>query len=481
MLDLKLVDVRKLSLRRFAALSAMNVKVTEKFDGVKCTLYRNTKPFDPNDCASNWVISYKSNIISPFEFDGIENFEQVHNESIGTSQWSLVYRHLQRAHQFCKTIPCDTEFFVEFVMKKPTLTRDYETTGSMFLLGYATNVHPIINQFRFTSPNKLFETARLDEFAMKLNLQRPPILHEGSIGDIANFMTRFDKLRSCLGGIAEGIVIETKAGERFKLVVADQYDKMVRTEKKDRWRLEALAETEYWANIKRKAEFRVRETITNCIDSFKWLSHISKSCYGFTVDIENACKTTLQIQDDLFLTCKIALEREVAILNSEGNRIDSLGVFVMAGKPIHQGHWAIIKKAARECEGIVVFVSTGDRDGISGDKMLRVWEFLLPHLPANVMVRFCASPFIEAQRNLEVWIEKLGSKAVTVYCGDETERWSLAGCAVQTSSRALIPISGTELRNALKIGDRAKFVNGLPEVLSSTERDLYWELLTHND
>ena len=42
-----------------------NFTVEEKADGTKLTLYRNDRPFNPNDYTKNWIVAYKNQIIWP--------------------------------------------------------------------------------------------------------------------------------------------------------------------------------------------------------------------------------------------------------------------------------------------------------------------------------------------------------------------------------------------------------------------------------
>ena len=48
------------------------VVVTEKTDGTKLTLIRNSANYSKN-WQDNWIVSYKNNILNPEDFSGVDN------------------------------------------------------------------------------------------------------------------------------------------------------------------------------------------------------------------------------------------------------------------------------------------------------------------------------------------------------------------------------------------------------------------------
>lgn len=74
-----------------------------------------------------------------------------------------------------------------------------------------------------------------------------------------------------------------------------------------------------------------------------------------------------------------------------------IGIVPMAAKPLHAGHWNIIKAASEECDIVYLLVSgksrTSDDITITGEQMGEIWmKILKGYLPNNVKLSFTASP-----------------------------------------------------------------------------------------
>ena len=75
-----------------------------------------------------------------------------------------------------------------------------------------------------------------------------------------------------------------------------------------------------------------------------------------------------------------------------------IGLVPMAAKPYHAGHHWLVKKAAKENDKIIVFVSISDRvrkgeQPVYGKDMQRVWkQELEPIMPGNTEVRYGGAP-----------------------------------------------------------------------------------------
>ena len=138
MLDISIKPLLKVVNKPAKALGFIkkHIVAVEKIDGTKLTLIRNDLPFDPRDYSKNWIVSYKGNVIYPSEFFGLEGRDsEIKESAIGASQYKFVHDHLRKIHPRTASIPCDTEFFVEFVQNKPTVTRDYCVKHGLFLVG----------------------------------------------------------------------------------------------------------------------------------------------------------------------------------------------------------------------------------------------------------------------------------------------------------------------------------------------------------
>ena len=70
-----------------------------------------------------------------------------------------------------------------------------------------------------------------------------------------------------------------------------------------------------------------------------------------------------------------------------------IALIPMSAKPYHKGHDLLVRLASRECDEVRLFVSTSDRDNVSGEAMQQVWdEHIEPSLPDNVYVEYGGSP-----------------------------------------------------------------------------------------
>ena len=118
--------------------------IEEKFDGTKLTLFRNNEDYDSKDYTKNWIVAYKNSILHPNDFSSGSS-KKAKEQGIGMSQYRLVHEHLKKNNRSLKSIPKNTEFFVEFLMRKATLTRDYDNKHSMILIGYLNMIFGLHN------------------------------------------------------------------------------------------------------------------------------------------------------------------------------------------------------------------------------------------------------------------------------------------------------------------------------------------------
>ena len=128
MLDISILNIDKAK-KQIVGLLDIPVIVTEKTDGVKITIVRNNNDKSDN-WKDNWIVSYKGNVIHPEDFSGVdpETEKQSLSSSIGVTQFKKIFNILEQANlkKSIKEIPKNTELFFEFLMRKPTLTRQYK-------------------------------------------------------------------------------------------------------------------------------------------------------------------------------------------------------------------------------------------------------------------------------------------------------------------------------------------------------------------
>lgn len=284
MLDISILNADKVKDKE-SFLNADYV-VTEKFDGTKLTLWRNGNEWN-SDYRMNWVLAYKNQVLLPEEFEST-NIHKTKKHSLGISQYALVFKHLEKVHNATKTIPINTEFFIEFIQNKLTTTRDYSKKHDLFLIAWTPSKAEISGGIIKTSPIGFFQTG-LADYAKILEISIPPVVFEGSFKSTSTIekgiknkklKKTFDDLKkefndkpyetvkaiflnfeSSLGGKTEGVVLENRNGEFFKFVQSDQYDKSARFARKEKFISDALTEQEYWTNID-----NVSENIISAID-----------------------------------------------------------------------------------------------------------------------------------------------------------------------------------------------------------------------
>lgn len=167
------------------------------------------------------------------------------------------------------------------------------------------------------------------------------------------------------------------------------------------------------------------------------------------------------------------------------------GLIPMAAKPYHAGHHAMVEKAARENDKVLLFVSLSDRKRpgefpILGETMRKIWEDHIKRvLPGNVVVVYSKIPVKDVIDTL-ISAEELKSKDVfTVYSDpvDTTEnfpeikrlkyfptmyaagrvRFAAEADAVSLTRGGGTPnVSGTKVRQILAAGDFKGFENAMP-------------------
>jgi hypothetical protein len=163
----------------------------------------------------------------------------------------------------------------------------------------------------------------------------------------------------------------------------------------------------------------------------------------------------------------------------------------------------LIRLAANECDRVIVFVSTSDRNRpgelpISGTTMNTIWRMHIePTLPSNVEVVYGGSPIAHVKDAL-ISADDDGARLTYAVYGDtndialnfpvghrsarsaETEKYApnlvSSGRFIPrgVSRESTINVSGTAMREFLKNNDKASFVANLPKTLDA---DGIWDAL----
>lgn len=168
----------------------------------------------------------------------------------------------------------------------------------------------------------------------------------------------------------------------------------------------------------------------------------------------------------------------------------------MAAKPLHNGHWMLIERAAKECDTVIVFTTLKDRKRkgeyvIYGSLMQIVWESIGNYLPKNVSIEFVKQPWGSIYTTIEDKEEiEPGMNTYRVYCGPDSineqkfnkyfpDLWTNDVIEViSPDQRYCDELSGKLMRDALSKGDYLYFIKNLPHPLTDEVKNHIWTTLS---
>lgn len=464
MLDISILNIDKAK-SKLASLLGVPVVITEKTDGTKLTIVRNDAPCS-KDWKANWIVAYKGNIIYPEDYEGIspEVEKEVRSKSIGMSQYKFVFDVLRKAHPNTKSIPPNTELFLEFIMRKPTLTREYTNYHNMVLIAVSSTKYSEYNGRLKTTPGEFTIKGR-DAVAKMLGIPIPKVLFRGTLNELVhseepNEMVKelkdhFLLIPSEYGGAMEGVVFEFDDGTFLKILQDDQHDKAVRQGIKAK---HAPANSEaYYAKIKQIARMIV-DKIGNVSDLKQALSQASKWIYGPSYDKEltdlDPNKTLINAKDDAFLTTKTLLIRSLPGNNN--------ALFLGRFSPLTIAHYNIIANALKQFDGVVINLvkaKVDERNPFPVDLQIK-------------MLQACFGDSIDIMTsstgNIVTILNKSDKVISTVLAGtDRVQNYRDQLVKSEEIKVQEIPrvdeVSGTKVRNAIKNGDIETFQINTPK------------------
>lgn len=509
-----------------------HIVAVEKVDGTKLTLIRNDQKFDPQDYTKNWIVAYKGNILYPTEFKGLEKREKdIKATALGTSQYKFVHDHLRKVHSGTSEIPPNTEFFVEFVQNKPTITRDYARKHGMYLVGFGPSKFAISRGQLFSSANFVDSPEELDRYREILQLGAFPVVFDGNLSsresilkgcvdpglrelfkqefeatDFSDPMSIvglagnvFSQLESSLGGPAEGVVLqvgdeELSEKQLLKVLAADQHSKEARGAKQSRFKGTEDEEAAYWR--------LVNELVDEILDRLpagdpsEMLQRLSSEVYRLGDELPtHPVKSTINVQEDVFLTAKLRL------LGTGSHRANKVAVIPMAAKPFHAGHDSLIRQAVADGnDSVIVFVSTGGREEVTTEDMIPLWrDYYIPGISSQygdkVIIRFSDAPMREALLIAKDLVGRGKKTIVRLYGGvdaagenDAQQRVDSILSKNPEMKGRIIPvavaraatggISGTAMRSYLSSGDSKSFMQNLPDWLGKKEKTGVWRAMS---
>jgi hypothetical protein len=168
-----------------------------------------------------------------------------------------------------------------------------------------------------------------------------------------------------------------------------------------------------------------------------------------------------------------------------------IGIIPMSAKPYHVGHDMLVNLAASECNEVHLFVSTSDRENVSGEAMTHMWKnHIEKTLPGNVVITYGGSPITNAWKDIGQASEIESMDTYVIYSdpddlsqnfpNDRLEKYaSWLFHAGQVTLRPVkrtetVNVSGTEMRLYLASNEKDNFVRKLPRNINS---DIYWAAL----
>jgi hypothetical protein len=508
-----------------------HIVAVEKVDGTKLTLIRNDQKFN-QDYTKNWIVAYKGNVLYPTEFQGLEKRDKdIKSAALGTSQYKFVHDHLRKVHPGTAAIPTNTEFFVEFVQNKPTITRDYARKHGMYLVGFGPTKYAVSRGQLFSSSNFIDSSEELNRHREILQLGAFPVVFDGNLSsresiikgcidpslrelfskgfketDFSDPMSIvklaadvFSQLESSLGGPAEGVVLQVgdddmSEKQLLKVLAADQHSKDARGAKQSRYKGTEDEETAYWR--------LVNELVDDILDRLppgdpsEMLQRLSSEVYGLSDDLPtHPVKSVINVQEDVFLTAKLRL------LGTGSHRANKVAVIPMAAKPFHAGHDSLIRQAVSDGnDSVIVFVSTGGREEVTAEDMIPLWrDFYIPGISSQygdkVIIRFSDAPMREALLIAKDLVSRGKKTVVRLYGGvdsagenDAQQRVDAILAKNPEMKGRIVPIavsrsttggiSGTAMRGYLSSGDSQSFIQNLPDWLGKKEKLGVWRAMS---
>jgi len=363
--------------------------VEHKTDGIKITLIYVG---DTGDWTTDWIVAYKGEVQYPGEFDFAAD-SSIKKSSIANAQFQIIFNHLEKQGKI-SGIADSTEFFVEFLMRKPTLSSSYKQTHGMVLIAYSPTSYT--NKMgKLKSSPTAFNTEGRDKYAKIIGLDVPALLFEGILGNPATFeksikmkelksiyaqrkssmnwtnkelliddlREMFLEVESVYGGVEEGVVIDFKNGTILKFQQEYQIDPEARRAIKARYNEDEDDKNDlYWKQVRMYAlEIIMRITVKPVTEKEfpNFLKKAAKELKGTTIRFKHTKRDNTMIKDDIQGNIKMILRKRL----KENNNFLFLGKF----RILTEAHYKIIQKGLQDYDGGVVCVVTGKETKFSKD------------------------------------------------------------------------------------------------------------------
>jgi len=341
-----------------------NVEIEQKSDGIKLSLIK----IDNTGTLNDWVVSYKNQIMYSNEFDYAPDYK-IKKNSISNSQFKIVFDHLKTVLN--NNIPINTELFIEFLIKKPTLSSNYTKHGMILLA--SSKVSYKIEFGKIKTSGGTFDTSKREKYAKELKLNVPVKLFSGQLANFergilnSELKSEYNKIKNSLnientqdyiskikslflsidskyGGKEEGVVLTFK-NIILKWQQSYQTDQVLRSQIKDKFKENLELEDQYWKNVRLSA-LNILNNLKLSQDINKNLSLISDEIKNLKLDFSHSKKNDFQIKDDIQITTK-----NIMLKNLKGN---NNALFQGKMRVLTNAHYNIIKNAIKKYDGVVI-------------------------------------------------------------------------------------------------------------------------------
>ena len=378
------------------------VEIEAKTDGVKVTALKIADDGDLSD----WIIAYKGHILYSEEFN-YNSDDNIKKSSIGSSQFKIVLDHFKSLGK--TSIPVGTELQLEYLMRKPTLSSNYERPHGIVLIGYSKSTYT--EEFGILkTKNSGMNTAKRDIFAKELKLNVPLKIFDGVMSskeefergilakdlkiafskfkeffDFSDYTDTYNRLSSLLlgipsvfGGKEEGVVLKFSDGKILKIQQDYQLDQVKRAEIKNKWKeSDESSENQYWENVKGSA-YDIFYKIDKKKSLSNMLSQMSSLLKRYELNYTHSKKNETIIKDDIELNVKTLIVKSL----KGNNGCLVLGKF----RVLTKAHFNLIKLATKEFDKVLVCLVSSKDTAKTEDLRLRMLEVALKQFGNKVQI-----------------------------------------------------------------------------------------------
>lgn len=404
------LDISILSAKKYLSSTAKIQKFFEtpvliehKTDGVKISVIYTGNEEKP------WIFAYKGMIIYDGEFEYASK-PALKKSSISNSQFQIILDHFKKIpFEKISNFPglrANHEFFIEFLMRKPTLSSNYHKSHGMVLIAHSPTKWK--ERFgRLISRPIDFITEDRNDFAKLLKIDVPQVLFKGILGSDNMFQNGIENselkslyaqqsksfnwsnyeillnqvqelfltVESKYGGKEEGVVVKYLDGSDVLIKFQQDYqvDQNARAQIKDKWKGTPEEEDAYFKQVRLVALEIINQmnlTVKRPLQDF--LQIASGLLKDQKLSIQHPIKDKINIQDDIYNTMKMIITKKM----KGNNGALYLGKF----RVLSSAHYKIIKDAIAVYDHVVVALVSSAETKETKDLRERMLKTAFPTL-----------------------------------------------------------------------------------------------------